>query len=166
MPKLTPAEIDDFLDERGHLIRIGTVDASGMPRVVPLWFIRDGDDIVFTPRTASMVHVNLARDPRVGFSIDDAAAPYRKVAVQGTAVTRFLPGHDDEWRELYRRIAERYVTAEGAAAYITATIAEPRALYAVPLGSPSSTQTWRMPVTGENGRGIWAERYYLRTPPS
>ena len=160
MPKLTSAEIDEFLDEPGHLIRIGTVDASGMPRVVPLWFIRDGDDIVFTPRTASMVHVNLLRDPRVGYSIDDASAPYRKLTAQGTAVTRFLPGHDDEWRDLYRRIAERYVAPQGAAAYIGATIAEPRALYAEPLGAPSAVQSWRMPVTGEDGRGIWAERYY------
>jgi nitroimidazol reductase NimA-like FMN-containing flavoprotein (pyridoxamine 5'-phosphate oxidase superfamily) len=164
MPKLTPDEIDRFLGEPGHLIRIGTIDASGLPRVVPLWFIRDGDDIVFTPRTASMVHVNLARDPRVGFTIDEASAPYRRVAVQGTAVTRYEPGHDDEWRELYRRIAERYVPVESAAAYISATIAEPRALYAVSLRAPSVVQTWRMPVTGEDGRGIWAERYYLRTP--
>ena len=40
MPKLTEDEVFAFLDEREHLVRIGTVDADGMPRVVLLWFIR------------------------------------------------------------------------------------------------------------------------------
>ena len=39
MPKLTNDEVQEFLGERGHLARIGTVDADGMPRVLPLWFI-------------------------------------------------------------------------------------------------------------------------------
>ena len=50
MPQLTSAEIDAFLDEPGHLLRVGTVDDDGFPRVVPIWFIRHDDEILFTPR--------------------------------------------------------------------------------------------------------------------
>ena len=54
MPKLTSEEVEQFLDEPGHLARIGTVDVDGMPRVVPLWFIiRDGQ-LLFTPRTPAL----------------------------------------------------------------------------------------------------------------
>ena len=35
MPKMTVDEVDGFLAEPGHLLRLGTVDAEGMPSVVP-----------------------------------------------------------------------------------------------------------------------------------
>lgn len=162
MPKLTNDEMVEFLDEPGHLVRIGTLDADGMPRVVPLWFIRQGDDICFTPRTPALVHVNLARDPRIALSIDEEALPYRKVSVQGTARLVHGPGEDDAWRDLYRAIATRYVPPEGAEAYIQNTIDQPRALYAVPLrDAASKVSSWRMPVEGEDGTGIWHRRYYV-----
>ena len=40
---MTAEEIDEFLAEPGHLLRIGVVDETGMPLVVPIWFM---------PRTA------------------------------------------------------------------------------------------------------------------
>jgi hypothetical protein len=43
----------------------------------------------------------------VGDSIDEDAAPYRKVVLQGVAEVRHPPGHDDGWRDLYRRLAAR-----------------------------------------------------------
>jgi nitroimidazol reductase NimA-like FMN-containing flavoprotein (pyridoxamine 5'-phosphate oxidase superfamily) len=161
MPKLTEDELFAFLDEREHLVRIGTVDADGMPRVVPLWFIRQGDDICFTPRTPALVHINLARDPRVALSIDEDPLPYRKVTVQGHARLLHGPGEDDVWRDLYRAIAQRYITVEAAEGYVQGTIDQPRALYAVSLRDASTKlSTWRMPVEGEDGTGIWARRYY------
>jgi nitroimidazol reductase NimA-like FMN-containing flavoprotein (pyridoxamine 5'-phosphate oxidase superfamily) len=83
MPKLSPDEVDAFLDERGHLLRVATVDADGHPSVVPIWFVRVGDDILFTPRGPSVFLANIRRDPRVGLSIDEDALPYRKVTVRG-----------------------------------------------------------------------------------
>ena len=38
MPGMTAEEIDEFLAEPGHLLRIGVVDETGMPLVVPIWF--------------------------------------------------------------------------------------------------------------------------------
>src|SRR4051795_9817882 len=131
MPKLTRDEIITFLDEPAHLLRIGTVDADGYPRVVPTWFIHRDGDIVFTPRAPAVFLANIRRDPRIGLSIDEDPLPYRKITIQGDAVIVHEPGQDDEWRDLYRSIAKRYVPEEAADAYVNDTIDQPRALIAV-----------------------------------
>jgi PPOX class probable F420-dependent enzyme len=158
---MTTAEIDEFLDERGHLLRVGTTDADGFPRVVPIWFVRQGDDILFTPRGPSEFLANIRRDPRVGLSIDEDPLPYRKVTVRGTARIVHDVGHDDEWRDLYRQIAKRYVDADAADAYVDNTIDQPRALIAVAMSGGNRTTSWRMPVADEDGTGIWHRRYFL-----
>jgi nitroimidazol reductase NimA-like FMN-containing flavoprotein (pyridoxamine 5'-phosphate oxidase superfamily) len=161
MPKMSSAEIDAFLDEPGHLLRVGTVDADGFPSVVPIWFIRRSDDIVFTPRGPSLFLANIRRDQRVGLSIDEDPLPYRKLTVRGTARVVHEPGADDEWRDLYRQIAMRYIAVEAANAYVDGTIDQPRALIAVSMTSTGSRATsWRMPVADEDGTGIWHRRYY------
>lgn len=166
MPALSAAELDTFLAEPGHLLRVATVDHDGMPRVVPLWFILDhgadgggAGEIVFTPRSASVLLANVRRDPRLGLSIDEDALPYRKVTVQGEARIRHDVGEDDVWRDLYREVARRYVPGDAAEAYVRGTIDQPRALLAVALDR-SRVSTWRMPVEGEDPTGIWARRYY------
>ncbi len=161
MPRLTATEIDVFLAEPGHLVRIGTVDADGMPRVVPTWFVVDGDELFFTPRSASVFWHNLARDPRVGLSIDDEAPPYRKVTVQGEARLVHPPGEDEAWRELYLRIASRYIPVADAQRYVDGTADQARPLLAVPfVGDRVRVSTWRMPLPGEDPTGMWHARYY------
>jgi nitroimidazol reductase NimA-like FMN-containing flavoprotein (pyridoxamine 5'-phosphate oxidase superfamily) len=159
MPRLTQAEIDDFLNERDHLLRVGTLDEDGTPRVLPVWFIYRDGMVMFTPRGRSVLAANLQRDGRVGLSIDEDEGPYRKVAAQGVARRLFEPGQDAEWRDIYREIACRYTPPEWADAYIQNTIDQPRALVGVSLGE-SRVSTWRMPLAGEDPRGIWAKRYY------
>ncbi len=159
MPKLTAAELQEFLDEPGHLVRIGTVDDDGYPRVVPTWFIRRDQDVIFTPRAPAVFLANIRRDPRVGLSIDEDPLPYRKVTIRGEARIVHEPGEDDDWRDLYREIACRYVPREAADQYVDDTIDQPRALIAVPMNT-SRVSTWRMPVEGEDGTGIWHRRYY------
>jgi PPOX class probable F420-dependent enzyme len=159
VPKLSNDEVGELLDTRGVLVRIGTVDADGMPRVVPTWFIHRDGAVLFTPRAESVFLANLRRDPRVGLSIDEEALPYRKVTVQGTAELQHDLGEDDAWRDLYRSIARRYIDGDAAEAYVRGTIDQPRALLAVPLAS-AKVSTWRMPVGEEDGTGIWARRYY------
>src|ERR1041384_4708127 len=160
MPKLTPTEIDDFLTERGHLARIATVRADGSPSVVPVWFLYERGEIHITPRKHSEFGRNLRRDPRTAITIDEEAGSYRKVIVEGRV--RFLheDGEDDRWRDLYRRIARRYVDDASAEYYVTETIDQPRALLAVDLATAKVT-TSRMPREGEPYTGIWARRYYV-----
>lgn len=160
MPKMTDDDVRAFLDESGHLVRIGTVDVGGMPRVVPTWFVMVDGEVLFTPRSPAVFLANIRRDARIGLSIDEDALPYRKVTVQGAARIVHEPGADDIWRDLYRTIAKRYVPAEAADAYVDATIDQPRALVAVPVAG-SVVTTWRMPLPGEDATGIWHRRYYL-----
>ena len=65
MPRLTERELTDFLDEPGLLLRLATIDDSGMPRISPVWFVYQDGAIVFTPRARSVFLANLRRDPRV-----------------------------------------------------------------------------------------------------
>jgi PPOX class probable F420-dependent enzyme len=160
MPVMTAAAASAFLDEPGHLVRLATVDADGMPRVVPIWFIHRGGEIFFTPRGPSVFLANIRRDPRVGLSVDEEPLPYRKVTVQGTARIVHDLGDDDVWRDLYREIACRYIDKERADAYVGATIDQPRALLAVALAGAKVT-TWVMPDADEDQTGIWHRRYYL-----
>src|SRR4028118_1587755 len=63
---MTTEEVQQFLDEPRHLVRIGTVDPSGAPHVVPTWFIvRDGTFLV-TPRERSSWLPHLRGRPRGG----------------------------------------------------------------------------------------------------
>ena len=161
MPRLSTDEVFAFLAEPNHLARIATVDADGMPRVVPLWFIMDGDRLCFTPREPAVIWQNMLRDPRVGISVDEDEAPYRKVTVQGHVEVLYEPGRDRLWQHLYRAIASRYISAGAANAYVDSTDDQPRALCAVDLTAPTTlVSTWRMPVEGEDPRGIWHPRYY------
>jgi nitroimidazol reductase NimA-like FMN-containing flavoprotein (pyridoxamine 5'-phosphate oxidase superfamily) len=159
VPKLTPDEVVAFLSEPGHLVRLATVDADGAPRVVPIWFVYEDGRIWMTPRERAAWWGDVQRDARVALVIDEEALPYRKVIARGPVTIVHPPGSDDLWRDRYRRIAYRYVGEEGGEAYIQTTIAEPRALLAFDL-DPSAATTWRMPLPGEDPKGIWAPRYY------
>jgi PPOX class probable F420-dependent enzyme len=160
MPKLTSQEIDAFLNEREHLARIATVRADGSPSVVPVWFLYERGKIHITPRKHSEFGRNLRRDPRTAITIDEEGGTYRKVIVEGRVEFLYEDGQDDRWRDLYRRISCRYVDEASADFYITETIDQPRALFAIELAKANVT-TWRMPREGEPYTGIWAKRYYV-----
>ncbi len=159
MPALTEAETNEFLSERGVLMRVAVVREDGSPLVTPIWFLHEDAAIYFTPRKRSEWFACLRRDARVALCIDEQSQPYRKVLAEGEAELVYDIGHDDVWRERYRRIARRYVPPEAADAYLRNTIDQPRGLYRLPLGS-AVVKTWRMPQAGEPGEGIWHHRYY------
>lgn len=156
---MTTREQQVFLAEAGILLHIATVREDGTPLLTPIWFIWEEQAIWFTPRKQSEWFACLRRDLRVSLCIDEPALPYRKVVIEGTAELIHDLGEDDLWRDRYRRIAERYVASQGAESYIQSTIDQTRGLYRVPL-RPSTVRSWRMPVEGEAGDGIWAQRYY------
>ena len=159
MPQLTAQEQQAFLTERGVLMRVAVVRPDGSPLVTPIWFIYEDDAIYFTPRARSVWFDCLRHDPRVALCIDEQPLPYRKVVLEGRAELVHDVGADDQWRDLYRRIAQRYVPEAGAEAYIRDTIEEPRGLYRLRLAD-AAVKTWRMPLEGEDPKGIWHGRYY------
>jgi hypothetical protein len=157
---MTDAERDDFLNQPGILCRIATIQADGGPHVTPIWYLYEEGKVFLTPRLESAWRRHIERDPRVALTIDDQDGPYRKVVIEGLAQLEYGPGDDDAWRDLYRRIARRYVAPEGAEHYIQSTIDQPRALLSVSLAG-SKVRTWRMPLPGEPFKGIWHGRYYV-----
>ena len=162
MPPLSPSELEAFLLEPGHLVRIATTDAEGFPLAVPAWFLYRDGRILITPRERSAWRVHLERDPRVCLLIDEEAGPYRKVVVRGRIETVHGLGQDDQWRDIYRTITLRYVPEAWGDAYLEDTRDEPRALLGLDLGA-SEVTTWRMPGPGENPLAVWAPRYYHRS---
>lgn len=159
MPRLTDGERDAFLAEREVLLRIGVTRADGSPLVTPIWFVHEEGAIWFTPRAKSEWFECLRGDPRAALCIDEDRLPYRKVLAEGVAELVHDVGADDEWRDLYRRIAGRYIDERSAEAYVQNTIEQPRGLFRLVLAD-AKVSTWRMPVKGESAMGIWHDRYY------
>jgi len=158
---MTRVEVDEFLTEPGHHVRIATVDAEGHPLVVPAWFLYRDERIYVTPRARSEWLGHLRRDPRTCFSIDEEPLPYRKITIRGHAEILHLPGEDDAWRDIYRAIALRYWQPAAADDYFDRTRDLGRALVSLALeyDTPDTT-TWRLPKSGEDQAGIWASRYW------
>jgi PPOX class probable F420-dependent enzyme len=50
---------------------------------MPVWFVLDGEDVVFTTGAGSVKGRNLRRDPRAAVVVDEDAAPYAFVHVRG-----------------------------------------------------------------------------------
>jgi len=161
MPKLTAAEQATFLCEPGILLRIATIREDGSPLITPIWYVFEENCIWFTPREKSEWFECLRRDPRIALSIDEQSLPYRKVVVDAEAELCHDLGEDDIWRDRYRRIAQRYIPAAEAEAYVQVTMDQSRGLYKVSLDK-SRVRSWRMPVGEEPGDGIWAQQYYAK----
>jgi nitroimidazol reductase NimA-like FMN-containing flavoprotein (pyridoxamine 5'-phosphate oxidase superfamily) len=160
MPVLSNSERDRFLNEPGVLMRVAVVREDGAPLVTPIWFIYENDAIYFTPREQSEWFSCLRRDPRIALCIDEQPLPYRKVLIEGAAELVFDVGADDDWRDLYLRVASRYVPPAAAEAYLKNTVDQPRGLYKVSLDA-AKVKTWRMPFADEAQQGIWHQRYYV-----
>jgi nitroimidazol reductase NimA-like FMN-containing flavoprotein (pyridoxamine 5'-phosphate oxidase superfamily) len=162
MPKMTSAEVAEYLSAPGRLVRIGSVDAGGAPLVVPTWFVVEDGMFLVTPRERSSWFANLARDPRVCFTVDGDGC---QVVLRGSVTTVHGLGEDDAWRDVYRRITMRYLPEAAADAYLQDTWDEPRALLGLPIEAATIT-TWRFPFgSGEDWLDVWAPRYYHEGHP-
>ena len=161
MPGLSQSELESFLDEPGHLLRLGTVGSDGLPRVVPIWFIHRNGKLWFTPRARSSWFDDLRNNLGVCCTIDESGGLMRKVIARGTATIEHEVGNDDAWRDLYRDITMRYVPESFGEAYLTDTHDEPRGLVSLQLAG-AQVSTWRMPGKGEDKLAVWAPKYYHR----
>jgi PPOX class probable F420-dependent enzyme len=114
MRTMSPGEARAFLSSSVRTAKLATTRADGAPDVVPVWFVLDGDRIVFTCAGSSVKARNLARDPRAAVAVDDEAFPHAFVTIRGTVEVSVRP---DDLRAWTTRIAERYVGAEHAREY-------------------------------------------------
>ncbi|AUY54327.1 PPOX class F420-dependent oxidoreductase [Streptomyces sp. CB01881] len=103
---MTEAEWRAFLSAGTRTAKIATTRADGRPHVAPVWFLLDGDEIVFNTGANTVKGRTLARDGRVMLCVDDERPPFSYVLVQGTAN---LSDDLAEVRTWATRIAARYM---------------------------------------------------------
>jgi PPOX class probable F420-dependent enzyme len=84
---------------------LATVLPSGAPHSVPVWTGIEGEHVVFFTQPASRKARNLARDPRVAFSITDHESPYRMAQVRGRVVSTV---EGEAALEIIDRLAVKY----------------------------------------------------------
>jgi PPOX class probable F420-dependent enzyme len=78
-----PDHIRAFLDDE-RFATISTIDPDGAPRQAVIWYTLDGDEFVINSRVGRRWPSNLLRDPRIAFSVVDAAAGTRWAGLTGT----------------------------------------------------------------------------------
>ena len=111
---MLPDEVKRFLAYGTRTAKLATVRADGRPHVVPVWFVLDGDDIVFTTGTTTVKAAAMRRHPRVALCVDDETPPYAYVTVEGTATVDPDAADVLAWAT---RIAARYMGADQAEEY-------------------------------------------------
>ena len=60
---MTSHEMHAFLDE-GRDLQVASINADGTPHLVTMWYLRDGEDLLFWTYAKSQKVVNVRRDPR------------------------------------------------------------------------------------------------------
>ena len=117
MPRLgrvlsfTDPRVRAFLTEGTRTGKLSFTSSSGQPLVTPVWFILDGDDLVFNTGQGTAKGRALARDPRTAICVDLERPPYAFIQVQGVAE---LSGDPAELVRTATAIGARYMGPERA----------------------------------------------------
>lgn len=109
--KMTDEQWRAFVSRGTRTGKLSTVRTDGRPHVTPIWFVLDGDDVVFSTAKSSVKGRNLARDGRVALCVDDDRPPYDFVVLEGSAE---LSEDLDEVRHWATRIGARYMGEDRA----------------------------------------------------
>lgn len=81
---------------------------DGTPRVVPIWFHWDGEELVLASPTGMPKLKALEQNPQVALTIDSADWPYRVLLIRGKVILETVDGVVPE----YALSAERYFGEE------------------------------------------------------
>ncbi|MEU1332631.1 PPOX class F420-dependent oxidoreductase [Streptomyces sp. NPDC005865] len=81
--KMTEDEWRAFVSHGTRTAKLSTVRADGSPHVAPIWFLIDGDEVVFNTGRGTVKGRNLARDGRAALCVDDDQPPFAYVILQG-----------------------------------------------------------------------------------
>jgi PPOX class probable F420-dependent enzyme len=83
--KMTDTEWREFVTHGTRTAKLATVRADGRPHLAPVWFLLDGDELVFTTGRGTVKGRNLARDGRVALCVDDDRPPFAHTVLEGRA---------------------------------------------------------------------------------
>jgi PPOX class probable F420-dependent enzyme len=82
---LDDTEVRAFLLDGTRTGKLGYSAADGRPLVAPVWFVLEGDRLVFNTGKDTAKGRALARDPRIVICVDLEQPPFGYVQVQGVA---------------------------------------------------------------------------------
>ena len=91
--------------------KVAWVSPKGNVHVAPVWFVLDGDDVLFTTHEDSAKGKAFVEGTRLSMVVDDQAPPYSYVKVDGTVS---LSEDPDELVAVATRIGGRYMGEERA----------------------------------------------------
>lgn len=109
MTDLSDPQVREFLSAGTRTGKLGYTAADGRPLVAPVWFVLEGDALIFNTGSATAKGKALARDGRVVLVTDLEEPPYAFVQVQGVVE---LSEDPDELLRTATAIASRYMGPE------------------------------------------------------
>lgn len=110
MAELTE-DVIAFLSHGTRTAKLAYVASDGRPLVAPVWFVVDGQQLVFNTGKDTAKGRALARDARVAICVDDETPPFSFVQIQGTVTLGEDPA---EVLATATRIGGRYMGADRA----------------------------------------------------
>jgi len=114
LPPMTEAEWKAFLAAGTRTGKLATTRLDGRPHVMPIWFVLDGDDLVFNTGADSVKGRSLARTGWASLCVDDERPPFSFVTVSGSVT---ISTDLDEMVLWATRIAARYMGDDLAEQY-------------------------------------------------
>lgn len=109
MATLNEPRIREFLTNGTKTAKVAFVAGDGQPVVTPVWFIVEGEELVFNTGASTGKGKAFERDARIGLCVDLEEPPYAAVRIQG-AVT--VSEDSDELLRTAIEIARRYMGPE------------------------------------------------------
>jgi PPOX class probable F420-dependent enzyme len=111
---MTKDEWQAFVSSGTRTGKAAVTTADGAPHVTPIWFLLDGDDLIFTTHETSAKGRALRRDPRLCLCVDEDTPPFSFVSLWGEAS---LSDDLGELRRWATALGGRYMGAERAEEY-------------------------------------------------
>jgi PPOX class probable F420-dependent enzyme len=112
--KMSDEEWRAFVSEGTRTGKLATTRSDGRPHVAPIWFVLDGDDVMFTTWATTVKGRSITADPRVALCVDDDRPPFSFVILEGRVTTS---EDQDERLEWATAIAARYMGPDLADEY-------------------------------------------------
>jgi PPOX class probable F420-dependent enzyme len=109
--KMTCEEIRAFLSHGTRTAKVATSGPDGQPHVMPVWFVLDGEELVFMTWGDSVKGRNLRRNPRAAIVVDEEVAPYAFAHIRGHVT---LSEDPEELLRFATAIGGRYMGADRA----------------------------------------------------
>lgn len=100
-----------FVTEGTRTGKVATVRGDGSPNIAPMWFLLDGDHLVFTTENDTTTGRDLRRDDRAALCVDDERPPFSFAVLQGRVEISEDPALLLTWAT---DIAARYMGADRA----------------------------------------------------